>query len=210
MSDPNAEKAAQLAELAAYIRRLSRRVTQDIIWIGRCLTEAKKIAGHGGWLPWLKDLGWRRQTAESFMLVAARATKFPNFGNLKVPVSALYLLARKDTPVDVIDEIAERSAKGERVSLAQVQKAVAAAHPRKTVRLVSEKRDDEEERVVVPLRPPSVNVRTVTLEPLSVEELIKGGHHFQAIVGLLDKLTDDELNQLAAIVNNRVTKEGIR
>jgi hypothetical protein len=39
-------------------------VIGDIIEIGRLLTEVKKIAGHGNWLPWLdREFGWSDSTA---------------------------------------------------------------------------------------------------------------------------------------------------
>ena len=50
-----------LAEHAAVIRALGKRVVGDIIEIGRRLTEAKRLAGHGGWLPWLD---WRDAASE--------------------------------------------------------------------------------------------------------------------------------------------------
>ena len=42
-----------LAEHAAMIRRLGKRVVEDIIDIGRRLTLAKELVGHGNWA-----LGW--------------------------------------------------------------------------------------------------------------------------------------------------------
>jgi hypothetical protein len=40
-----------LAEHAAEIRGLGKRVVGDVIEIGRRLTECKRICGHGNWLP---------------------------------------------------------------------------------------------------------------------------------------------------------------
>ena len=48
--------AAQHAEA---IRVLGRQRVANVIEIGRRLTEAKALAGHGGWLPWLeREFGW--------------------------------------------------------------------------------------------------------------------------------------------------------
>ena len=72
------ERAAQigdnpvLAEHAAVIRRLGKRVLVDTIEIGKRLTEAKKIVGHGKWAEWLnKEFGWSADTALNFMRIFA-------------------------------------------------------------------------------------------------------------------------------------------
>ena len=67
LSDP-----VPLAEHAAEIRRLGKRVVADIIEIGRRLTKCKRICGHGNFLPWLdREFGWSEDTAERFIQVAA-------------------------------------------------------------------------------------------------------------------------------------------
>jgi Protein of unknown function (DUF3102) len=72
---------AQLAEHANTIRRLHKRAVGDIIEIGRHLIEAKKLAGHGHWLPWLeREFGWKEQSARNFMNVADLAAKSPTVG----------------------------------------------------------------------------------------------------------------------------------
>ena len=53
-----------LAEHAAEIRRLGKRVVADVVEIGRHLSECKAICGHGNWLPWLeREFGWTDDTA---------------------------------------------------------------------------------------------------------------------------------------------------
>ena len=42
-----------LAERAAVIKALGKRVVGDVIEIGARLAECKRICGHGNWLPWL-------------------------------------------------------------------------------------------------------------------------------------------------------------
>ena len=42
-----------LAKHAEAIRLLGKRVVGDVIEIGERLTECKRVAGHGHWLPWL-------------------------------------------------------------------------------------------------------------------------------------------------------------
>ena len=57
-----------LAKHAVAIRRLGKRVVADVIEIGRRLTEAKPIAGHGNWLAWLeREFKWTEMTATRFI-----------------------------------------------------------------------------------------------------------------------------------------------
>jgi hypothetical protein len=118
----------RLDKLAEDIRALGKRALDDIIEIGRRLIEAKEIAGHGNWLPWLeREFGWTTDTAQNFMSVASATSKNGNFPNLNVPISGLYLLAAPSTPAKVIEAVGERSERGERVSLAAVRREIAMA-----------------------------------------------------------------------------------
>src|SRR5262245_16447502 len=115
-----------LAEHAAEIRLLGKRVVADVIEIGRHLTEAKELVGHGNWLAWLdREFGWTDKTAERFMSVHALAGKFDNLSNLDVPVSGLYLLAAPSTPPEAGGEIIERAEAGEVVLVATIKGTIA-------------------------------------------------------------------------------------
>jgi hypothetical protein len=104
--------------LEAVIRTLGKRVVADVIEIGRRLTEAKRIAGHGGWLPWLEqEFGWREQTARNFIQVDECSLKSPNFGDLDISVAGLYLLAHPSTPEPVRHEVIQRAEVGEHGAL---------------------------------------------------------------------------------------------
>jgi hypothetical protein len=108
-----------LAEHAAVIRALGKRVVGDVIEIGRRLAQCKEIAGHGGWLPWLdREFGWSVDTAQRYMQVADFA-KNRNLRNLELPVSGLYLLAAPSTPEEARAAIVERAEKGETLTLAK-------------------------------------------------------------------------------------------
>ncbi|MGJ5049946.1 DUF3102 domain-containing protein [Bradyrhizobium oligotrophicum] len=112
-----------LAEHAAVIRALGKRVIRDIIEIGRRLIDSKQRLGHGNFLPWIeREFGWSEQTARNFMQVQEVALKSPKFGDLAVPVSGLYLLAQPSTPDDARDEVITRAEAGERLSVADVQR----------------------------------------------------------------------------------------
>src|SRR5262245_32482560 len=85
---------AILVEHADAIRNLGKQTIDSIIEIGRHLTEAKAILGHGNWLPWLdREFGWSDRTALNFMRVHALALKSETVSDLDLPVRALYLLA---------------------------------------------------------------------------------------------------------------------
>jgi Protein of unknown function (DUF3102) len=93
-----------LAEHVAAIKTLGRRVVADAIEIGRRLVDCRdNHLKHGEYLPWLRrEFGWSRQSADNFIHVyeAEAQGKLPNFGNLDLPVSALYLLAAPSTPTE--------------------------------------------------------------------------------------------------------------
>jgi hypothetical protein len=58
----------RLSDHAAAIKKLGKRVAADVVEIGKRLTECKKLAGHGNWLPWLeREFGWSDETARKFM-----------------------------------------------------------------------------------------------------------------------------------------------
>jgi len=114
-----------LAEHAAVIRALGKRVVGDIIEIGRRLAEAKRIAGHGNWLTWLEgDLRWKETTARRFINVYELAGKSANLEDLSLPVSGLYELAAPLTPSEVQADVIDRAANGETFTSAQIKKMI--------------------------------------------------------------------------------------
>jgi hypothetical protein len=129
---PTDQVAKRLADHAAEIRALGKRVVGDVIEIGRRLTECKRIAGHGNWLPWLEqEFGWSRQTADRFMNVyEMMQSKVSNLDTLDIPVSGLYLLAAPSTPEAARDEVSELAKSGP-VSHQQVMRAVNRHKPMK-------------------------------------------------------------------------------
>jgi predicted LPLAT superfamily acyltransferase len=61
--------------------------------IGARLLKVKEVLGHGKFGEWLKaEFDWGEWTARKMMSVAA-SFKTVNFTDLKIPASALYLLA---------------------------------------------------------------------------------------------------------------------
>jgi hypothetical protein len=119
-----------LTKYAAEIRRLGKRVKEDVVEIGRYLDQAQKHAGHGTWLAWIEaEFGWSDQTAYHFIHLyqAYQNPEFQNFWNSDLPMSALYRLAAPNTPQEARDEVAERIEAGEKVSVAAAAEAIAKA-----------------------------------------------------------------------------------
>jgi len=116
-----------LAEHGAVIRALSKRVVDDVIEIGRRLSEAKKILGHGNWMPWLeREFAWNASTAENYINLFKLSGKFPTVGNLDLDLRSLYMLAAPSTPLQVRGEVIKRAEGGERVDFQTVRDAVRA------------------------------------------------------------------------------------
>jgi DUF3102 family protein len=110
-----------LAGHADSIRALRKRAADDIIDIGRHLTEAKKIAGHGNWLPWLdREFGWTDDTARNFMRVYD-LSKTERVRDLNLPLRALYLIAAPSTPEAAREEVIDRAQTGEKVSVGETK-----------------------------------------------------------------------------------------
>ena len=119
----------KLAAHAAMIRRLGKRVRENVIEIGRRLHEAKQLVGHGGWEAWLKkEFDWSQGTATNFMNLweLAEYYKSRNFQDLNIPLSALYLLAKSSTPEAVRTEVVARAEAGEPITVKAVKAATKA------------------------------------------------------------------------------------
>jgi hypothetical protein len=118
-----------LSEHVIAIRDLGRQTVENVITnafeIGRHLTEANEITGHGGWLPWLKrEFGWSESTARRWMRIYELG-KSVTVTDLKLPLGALYLLSAPSTPDAVRDEVIARAGAGEDVSVSEIKAAVA-------------------------------------------------------------------------------------
>jgi hypothetical protein len=118
-----------LAEAAVEIRRLGKQTVANVIDIGRHLVEAKKIVGHGNWLPWLeREFGWHENTALNFMRVFDLSKTTPVV-DLNLPLKSLYLLAAPSTPEAARKEIIAHAEKGEKVKVEDVKGAIRATRP---------------------------------------------------------------------------------
>lgn len=60
-----------IAEISADIKVHAQNMARSYIAIGRDLTEAKALLGHGRFLPWLKEMGFGVSAANKYMQLAA-------------------------------------------------------------------------------------------------------------------------------------------
>jgi hypothetical protein len=111
-----------LNKSAEQIRLFGRRAVQDVVEIGRLLTECKAKLGHGEWLPWIeREFGWSDRTARNFMNVYQMlSSKSETVSNLAIDAKALYALAAKSMPNSVREQILARARQGEHVSYGTV------------------------------------------------------------------------------------------
>ena len=76
-SSTGSNAAAILFELAEQAGQLFRKSNDDALACGRVLLEAREIADHGGWLPFLHDAGIHPRTAQQYMQAARYAGDCP-------------------------------------------------------------------------------------------------------------------------------------
>jgi hypothetical protein len=169
-----------LAEEADAIRAFARSVREDVIEIGRRLSEVHDRVKYGAWLPWLKrEFNWSRQTADNYIGLyrAVSEGKLPNFGNFDL--SALFLLSKRSTPDSVRRNLVSQAAH-RRVSHEETKRAIEehhAAKPKRVYVQVIEQTPQEPQYVNVELCPDE------TAESRLTEEL-------HAITGLSERLEE--------------------
>jgi hypothetical protein len=87
-------------------------VIADVVEIGRRLCECKPLVGHGHWLPWLKrEFDLSERTARNFINAYKLVEGKPEtVADLRIDVSALYLLARPSVPEEIRVEVLREAA----------------------------------------------------------------------------------------------------
>src|SRR5262245_9270554 len=175
-----ADLADTLTEYANAIRALGRQAAENIVEIGRRLSEVKRLVGHGNWLPWLeREFGWTDKTAERFMSVHALAGKFDKLSNLELPISGLYLLAAPSTPETAKTEVIARAEAGETLPVAEVKRVV--ERHRETKRRPPQKRPAKEKRpsrrrLLLRLRVTTSARASMNSRTRNADSRIKGGN----------------------------------
>ena len=150
---------ATVARLASErIKMRLRRTAEDIVEIGRELSEIKEKIGHGNFLPWVEaEFEMGSTSAQRFMQTYEKFGKSTNLVNFKP--SVLYLLAAPSTTDPVIAKAVEQSQAGEKVTVADVQRWKAEAE--KANASVVNLKEALREAVN---RPPKVEVQEVVRE----------------------------------------------
>jgi hypothetical protein len=111
---------AELRATAADIRQRSLRLAAEIQAIGAALLAAREALPHGRFGPWCAaEFDWDERTARRFMAVA-RTFKSDTVSDLKLPPTALYLLASPETPEDFREQVVAQAQQGERFTCAQL------------------------------------------------------------------------------------------
>jgi len=123
---PTGVLEVDLAEQARIIRAAGARAIGDFIVIGRALTKAKELCGHGLWLPWLeREFGWSDETARRYMQVASLGVQNPQLVDFDIEISGLYLLAKPSTPDAAREAVLEAANAGVKVTLAKAKEVIA-------------------------------------------------------------------------------------
>jgi hypothetical protein len=128
-SEDEASQATVLAENAVAIRKLTARLIDDAIEIGRRLSDCKKRLGHGNWLPWLeREFGWSERTARNCIgAYELTQSESANFADLRMTISSLYLLAAPSTPEKARVEVLRQAEARGGLPHAEVKRLVAEA-----------------------------------------------------------------------------------
>ena len=106
-------------QYTAEIKDLMRLTAENIISIGRKLTQVKLQLGYGSFQKWLRtEFEWSEQTARQFMQVYRWSETIENKKLVfsKLGTSALYLLAAPSTPPEARKEVLDLVDGGAKVS----------------------------------------------------------------------------------------------
>ena len=102
------DNGQHLPEIARHIRGLSQNASAAIIEIGRSLIQAKDIARHGEFAPWIRnECGFTLRSAQNYMRAALFAVSKSETISLLSP-GAIYLLSAKSTPPEVVSSACGR------------------------------------------------------------------------------------------------------
>ncbi len=111
-----------LLAVADRIRERHARVTADMIGIGQDLAEARAMVPRGAFIAWVeRDVGITPRLAQMYMRAAEWAADNTKLISHLKPTAVLKLAA-KATPAEVVQQVETQIARGEPVSVADVDK----------------------------------------------------------------------------------------
>src|SRR5262249_17162540 len=140
--------AVEIKTLRGATEEHIRKAQNNMIEIGRELTEAKSKIPHGHWQDWLEqEFRWSQAQAQRLMTVYERfgqKRQIAGFDLGSIDLSGLYRLSAAGTEESAIDEAVERVTQGERLTHADAVEIVERHKPERQVReLFGEERESE-------------------------------------------------------------------
>ncbi len=99
------------------------RDTAQAIWeIGQKLVDVRNCLSYGEFNSWVKtEFQWSRSTAYNYINVFEKFSSCPNFGQLNIAASALYLLAASSIPDEARKEALESARVGETITYSKAK-----------------------------------------------------------------------------------------
>jgi hypothetical protein len=119
--------SGKLVALGRQGRLLVKKTNDDLIALGKIIREGKNACDHGLFQKWVRtEFGITPKTAQKYMQVADRLSGKSELNSL-LDQNSLYSLSAPSTPDAVVEEIEQRIIDGEKVTLAEIKKAIKAA-----------------------------------------------------------------------------------
>ena len=122
-----------LAKHADAIRTLGKHMIADVVAIGKHLSDAKQLCGHGNFKWWLNcEFGWTERTAQRFMQVHDLDAKSDKLSDFNLSLSGMYLLAAPSTPAHIREQVLDRAERGEVISYTEIKRLLPRRAPSRT------------------------------------------------------------------------------
>jgi CheY-like chemotaxis protein len=114
------------------IKKLLKRTAQDIIDIGKYLTEVKQSLQHGQFYPWLDaEFNWTPRTATRFMRAYNKFKSEDLSDLISLPVSVIYELSTGDVSDETVQETLKLARAGKNVTIRDAKKIKSKQKPEK-------------------------------------------------------------------------------
>ena len=183
------ELSSFVREKTEEIKRLTRKLVEDIINIGRYLIEVKARLKYGQFYNWIeRELGLSSASVTRFMQ-AASSFKLEELKGLDIVPSALYELAATSVPEEAAKEAIKRAKQGEKIDL-NTAKAIRAKYQ-------ADKKGDKSEQ--------SVDIYSLSREKEEKQRLLSASAS-QPSSGLPEKKDKTKQSILAIVPSENAVK----
>ncbi|HBN09022.1 MAG TPA: hypothetical protein DD435_10370 [Cyanobacteria bacterium UBA8530] len=116
------------------IKTAYQNVRLEIIRLGQELLTAKELVEQKQWGSWLQsEFAMSARTAQRYMSVAEVFPDLKNDSLSNLSTEALYLLASKNTPEEVREQVIERAEQGETLDRKAIREMIETVKPREQV-----------------------------------------------------------------------------